>query len=211
MLSVKEIGLASRLLSATPSPAKVPVLTWRREYAEGQWSHLDQIGELGHYSVIAGYFGRLKPGGTVLDVACGEGILQRHLKPHRYSRYLGIDYVPEAIAAAAGSRDATTDFAIADAADYVAEQKFDVIIFNECLYYFDDPIGMLQRYADFLEAGGIFVISNYSSLANLNMIRSIRRALDIGDEISIINRDGISWTVQLAEPKRAAGAHRRAA
>jgi 2-polyprenyl-3-methyl-5-hydroxy-6-metoxy-1,4-benzoquinol methylase len=211
LICAREMGFASRLLSALPSSSKVPVATWRDEYADGDWSRLHQIGELGHYSVIAGYFGRFKPGGSVLDVACGEGILQRHLKPHRYSRYLGIDYVPEAISAASGSKDETTDFAVADAADYTTEQKFDAIIFNECLYYFDDPMRVVQRYVDFLEVGGMLIISNYSSLSNLNMIRSIRQTLNIDDEVSIINRDGISWTVQLARPKRRASAHRQAA
>ena len=211
LICAREMGVASRLLSVLPSSSKVPVATWREEYVDGDWSRLHQIGELGHYSVIAGYFGRFKPGGSILDVACGEGILQRHLKPHRYSRYLGIDYIPEAISAASGSKDATTDFALADAVDFATEQKFDVIIFNECLYYFDDPLGVVQRYSDFLEIGGMFIISNYSSLSNLNMIRSIRQALTVDDEVSIINRDGISWTVQLARPQRAASAHREAA
>jgi 2-polyprenyl-3-methyl-5-hydroxy-6-metoxy-1,4-benzoquinol methylase len=211
LICAREMGVASRLLSVLPSSSKVPVATWREEYVDGDWSRLHQIGELGHYSVIAGYFGRFKPGGSILDVACGEGILQRHLKPHRYSRYLGIDYIPEAISAASGSKDATTDFALADAVDFATEQKFDVIIFNECLYYFDDPLGVVQRYSDFLETGGMFIISNYSSLSNLNMIRSIRQALTVDDEVSIINRDGISWTVQLARPQRATSAHREAA
>ena len=39
----------------------------------------------------------IRDGDRVLDVACGEGILQSHLQTHGYSRYLGIDLTPEAI------------------------------------------------------------------------------------------------------------------
>jgi 2-polyprenyl-3-methyl-5-hydroxy-6-metoxy-1,4-benzoquinol methylase len=211
LICAREVSFASMPLSAIASPPKVSAVSWRKEYADGEWDRLHQLAELGHYSVIAGYFGRLKPGGSVLDVACGEGVLQRHLKPHGCSRYLGIDYVPEAISAAVENKDPTADFALADAAGFVAEEKFDVIIFNECLYYFDDPIGLVQRYAGFLEPGGMFIISNYSSLANLNMIRAMRQTLRIDDEVSIINRDGISWTVQLGRPKRSESAQQRAA
>jgi SAM-dependent methyltransferase len=201
LIYVKEVGFASEVLAAIASPPKVPVATWRDEYADGEWSRLHQIGELGHYSVIAGYFGRFKPGGSVLDVACGEGVLHHHLKPYRYARYLGIDFVPEAIAVAAETTDQNADFDVADAARYATEQKFDAIIFNECLYYFDDPMAVLHRYADFLEDGGVFIISNYSCLYNLRMIRSIRQHFDVDHEVSVINRDGISWTVQLARPR----------
>ena len=204
LIFAREIGFASSALSALAPPPKIPVATWRGEYADGQWSRLWKINELGHYSVIAGYFGRLKPGGSVLDVACGEGVLQQHLKPHRYHRYLGIDFTPEAISCASKSKDEVTDFAVADATNFSTDQRFDAIIFNECLYYFANPIKIVGRYSKFLDEDGVFIISNFSSLTNLNTIRSIRQNLDVDDEVSIVNSDGISWTVQLARPKRGA-------
>lgn len=204
LIFAREIGFASSALSAIAPPPKVPVATWRGEYADGQWSRLWKIDELGHYSVIAGYFGRLKPGGSVLDVACGEGVLQRHLKPHRYHHYLGIDFTPEAIARASKSKDELTDFAVADALNFSTDEKFDVIIFNECLYYFADPLNLVKSYAGFLEEDGVFIISNFSSLTNLSTVRSIRQNFYVDDEVSIVNSDGISWTVQLARPKRVA-------
>ena len=211
LIFAREIGFASSALSAIAPPLKIPVATWRGEYADGQWGRLWKIDELGHYSVIAGYFGRLKPGGSVLDVACGEGVLQRHLKPHRYHRYLGIDFTPEAIACASKSKDELTDFAVADAINFSTDQRFDAIIFNECLYYFANPVNIVNRYSTFLKEDGVFIISNFSSLTSLNTIRLIRQNFDVDDEVSIVNSDGISWTVQLARPKRVATGHREAA
>ena len=201
LIGAREVRFASKPLSAIASPPNVSVGSWREEYADGTWSRLHRLGELGHYSAIAGYYGRVKPGGSILDVGCGDGVLQRQLKPHGYSRYLGIDFTPEAVASAADGQDTTTtEFAVADATQYIPERKFDVIIFNECLYYFTDPMDVLERYSDFLHDDGVFIISNYSSLFNLGMIRSIRQTMIVEDEVSIINRDGISWTVQLARP-----------
>ena len=107
-------------------------------------------------------------------MACGEGVLQQHLKPHRYHRYLGIDFTPEAISCASKSKDEVTDFAVADATNFSTDQRFDAIIFNECLYYFANPIKIVGRYSKFLDEDGVFIISNFSSLTNLNTIRPIR-------------------------------------
>jgi 2-polyprenyl-3-methyl-5-hydroxy-6-metoxy-1,4-benzoquinol methylase len=202
LIGARDAQFASRPLSAIASPPKVSPVSWREEYADGKWDRLQHIGELGHYSAIAGYFGRVKPGGSILDVGCGEGVLQRQLKPHGYSRYLGIDLTPEAVATAADGEDAITAFAVADATQYVPEEAFDVIIFSECLYYFKDPMHVLERYSEFLDEEGVFIISNYNCLFNLGMLRSIRQVMSVEDEVSIINRDGISWTVQLARPER---------
>jgi 2-polyprenyl-3-methyl-5-hydroxy-6-metoxy-1,4-benzoquinol methylase len=211
LIVAREIGFVSRFLSSMAPLPKTSEASWRDEYASGEWDRLWDIGELGHYTVVAGYFGRMKPGGSVLDVACGEGILRKHLQTHGYSRYLGIDVTPEAIATASKSKDERTDFVVADATRFATDQRFDVIIFNECLYYFADPMAIVNRYCEFLEEDGIVIVSNFNSLVNLGTIDSIRKTFDIDDEVSLINRGGISWTVQLARPKRNETGDRHAA
>ena len=37
----------------------------------------------------------------------------------------------------------------ADAAEYESDERFDVIVFNECLYYFDDPLALVRKYERF--------------------------------------------------------------
>jgi 2-polyprenyl-3-methyl-5-hydroxy-6-metoxy-1,4-benzoquinol methylase len=53
---------------------------WNREYTEGGWDWLRNIDELAHHCVLAGYVSYLKPGGSVLDVGCGEGVFQEQLR-----------------------------------------------------------------------------------------------------------------------------------
>jgi hypothetical protein len=48
---------------------------WEKQYLFGKWKFMNQIDELALYSVIVGYIEYLKPGGAILDVGCGEGIL----------------------------------------------------------------------------------------------------------------------------------------
>jgi len=70
---------------------------WEAEYVRGQWNYIKQLDELARYSVIVGYCCYFRPGGTILDIGCGEGILQERLSPCQYSRYVGIDICAEAI------------------------------------------------------------------------------------------------------------------
>src|SRR6266566_1558759 len=48
---------------------------WNAQYESGRWTYLGRLSELSRYSVLVGYMVHFKPGGAVLDVGCGEGIL----------------------------------------------------------------------------------------------------------------------------------------
>jgi 2-polyprenyl-3-methyl-5-hydroxy-6-metoxy-1,4-benzoquinol methylase len=188
-------GVIGRLGSSLKQDAAV----WERQYAGGHWAYFWSVEELARYSVITGYVASLKPQGAVLDVGCGEGALYRlMLKPH-CSRYFGIDLAREAILRAAQHEDATTTFRTADAATFTTDETFDVIIFNETLYYFDDPASLLTRYVSMLKPDGIFVLSAVSFPHSLRVWRAVDRVLTIRDEVVVYHhRQGLSWVVQAA-------------
>jgi 2-polyprenyl-3-methyl-5-hydroxy-6-metoxy-1,4-benzoquinol methylase len=50
-------------------------------------------------------------------------------------------------------------------------ERFDSIVFNEMLYYADDPIGLLKRYAFLLREGGVILCSIYQK-PGTNSLRS---------------------------------------
>src|SRR2546423_12002448 len=110
-----------------------------------------RLDELARYAVIAGYLRHLKPGGSVLDVGCGEGLLADHLRPFGYARYLGVDLSETAVRQAAGRVDERTAFTAADAESYVPAGRWDAIVLNESVYYFRDPLGTVRRYERLLE------------------------------------------------------------
>ena len=45
--------------------------------------------------------------------------------------------------------------------DIIKRRSFDVIVFNEVLEYFTDPVQLVQRYEKWLVPGGEFVVSQY--------------------------------------------------
>jgi 2-polyprenyl-3-methyl-5-hydroxy-6-metoxy-1,4-benzoquinol methylase len=98
-----------------------------------------------------GYCQYLSPD-TILDVGCGEGLLADKLTVLPYRQFVGVDISSTAITNAQRLLgDARTAFVAADAHDFVPETPFDIIIFNQCLYYMPDPVGMIRRYAAFLK------------------------------------------------------------
>ena len=94
----------------------------------------------------------LKPGGAVLDVGCGQGVLARRLANSSYSRYVGIDLSGSAISVAQQQPPERSSFFAADCEDYSPTEQFDVIVFNEVLCCLHDPLRTVERYARSLEA-----------------------------------------------------------
>lgn len=175
---------------------------WDRQYAAGKWGYIAGLAELGRYSVLAGYLHWLTPGGVFLDVGCGEGLLARRLGAGSYAAYLGIDLSAVAIVRARAHGGPATEFVQADAEVYVPDRRFDAVVFNECLYYFQDPMGTLERYLAALTPGGIAAMSNY--LGAMRATRLIQRLKDRYaplDECTVTH-DTHAWHCMVIDPAR---------
>lgn len=173
----------------------------QQEYTNGRWSYLHHIGQMARYSMLIGYYQHLKPGGSVLDLGCGDGILLSRLKPFDHSRYVGIDISPEAIARVTVQQDAHDQFIVADVEEYEPDQRFDIIVFNECLYYFPEPLDVIRRYEHYLEEDGLFLVSLYVTEMNRHVWRMLERAYDVQDGIQITHQSGNAWKVRVLRPR----------
>jgi SAM-dependent methyltransferase len=193
--------LLARIGAARPAPARCAA-DWDREYESGRWDVFDGLPELSRHSVLAGYAGYLKPGGSILDVGCGTGALHRQLQPHRYSRYLGIDISGAAIARLQTRADVTTRFIVADASTYRPVDRFDVIVFSEVLDYLPD--GAIEHYRGALASGGIFLVSTCTAYERAAaLIAGLGRRYPVVDE-TCVTRSGadFSWVVTVLAPER---------
>jgi len=181
---------------------------WDVEYTCGEWDYLRSVGELARYSVIAGYCRHHKRQGSICDVGCGEGILERALRP-TYRRYLGIDVSEAAIRRARDSeRPASASFECADALVFDTAEHFDVIVFNESLYYFPQPNAVLHRYEKYLNSEGVFVVSNVIRRRSRAARLGIRIAWVALDHTYLRNAAGARWEVaMLGRPDRSGCTH----
>lgn len=181
-------------------PNEISAEAWDRDYANGVWDHIRQIDELGHYSLIAGYVHCAKKGKKLLDVGCGEGIRLERLCESKYSGYTGIDISEVAIARATEQRNGKTTFVVASIEGFETNERYDVIIFNECLYYLHNPLAMLEKYERFLEENGAFIISMYVSDNSVKLRNMIERRYAISDTAKVTNKVGGEWIVQFIIP-----------
>ena len=153
--------------------------------------------ELARYSVIAGYLHHLHPGGSVLDVGAGEGILLDHLRS--VSRYLGIDLSEEAVRQGAHRTGERAALLAADAEKYRPTERWDAIVFNECVYYFEDPIGTVLGYRGGLAEGGTLIVSTFRSRRADIIAKRLIERLPLVEEVAVTNRKG-TWVVRLFRP-----------
>jgi hypothetical protein len=70
-------------------------------------------------------------------------------------------------------------------------------VFNECLYYFDDPVGVLRRYERLLERAGILIVSMHATHRNRRIWKAVEGHRRAEDEIQVTNRSGTSWTIKV--------------
>ena len=135
---------------------------WETEYRAGRWAYLKGLQEAARYGVVTAWLRHTMRPGALLDVGCGEAILAGHLARDRVTRYVGVDVSQAALELA--TLDAAwarlvcgrlEDFAPAPG------ERFAAIVFNEVLFFTDQPGAMLARYRGWLAPDGIAIVSMY--------------------------------------------------
>jgi 2-polyprenyl-6-hydroxyphenyl methylase/3-demethylubiquinone-9 3-methyltransferase len=173
---------------------------WEARYTEGAWDRLRGINELARYSIIAGYIQFLFGRPRILDVGCGEGLLSERLCPNAYATYLGIDLSAVAIEKANQKKvahESLRDFLVADVESFTTDGMFDVIVFNECLYYLRAPAETLRRYETFLAPNGAIIVSMDESVETKKIWSQIDDCFRAQDSVTVSCHNGASWIIKV--------------
>jgi 2-polyprenyl-3-methyl-5-hydroxy-6-metoxy-1,4-benzoquinol methylase len=181
--------------------------TWEAQYAAGRWDFLAELSELARFSVLAGYICHLKPGGTVLDTGCGQGVLLRRLPTPCYSRYVGIDLSASAISVAQKQANERSTFLAADCEEYSPTEHFDVIVFNEVLCCLRDPLRTVERYARSLNPGGLLLVSLCTAArGSSTVLRQLKQTYATVDEVRVVHSGRkVSWVCTALRTKARSG------
>ena len=187
---------------AGPGPGARPAAYWDGLH-RGAYDHLLKSDQRHHHRLLAALVAEHVAHPRILDIGCGEGAFYDSLRPFAPAAYLGVDLSPLAISkAGARIKDAGVRFTVGDGARFEAgEERFDAIVFPECIEYLGDPIALLDHYASFLAPGGVFGVTQWLGLKPLRIWRQVKAATDIVDEAVVSAPWGGAWQVWTCRPK----------
>lgn len=198
---LRENLIARAIASLVGSPPVPSREMWESQYKNGDWARLNDLCEQAHNAVVLSYITHLRPESAILEVGCGEGSLLRRLKQVGYRNYTGIDISDLAIGGCRQFSDEKTVFLPCDAESYVPDAVFDIVVLNECIYYFAQPVITLQRYAEYLTPGGLFVISLFDKVRTRPIRRRLKATFSLVDETLVSNSKG-TWHCLVLSPKQ---------
>jgi 2-polyprenyl-3-methyl-5-hydroxy-6-metoxy-1,4-benzoquinol methylase len=178
-----------------------PRSKWEEQYRSGYWSYLDSAAEIAHYMVIVGYVQQFSPNPAVLDVGCGHGRLFRLLDPYPYRSYLGIDHSGECIQQAQALSKVNARFERADFEEFVPADRYDVIIFNESIYYAAHPTKLLRRYARALTSDGVMIVSMCQNRWQTSIWDKLQTAASIVHSTAVTSEKNLTWRVRVLRPR----------
>ena len=170
------------------------------EYSSGAWAHFHQLPELPRQSVIVGYVTALQPNPAILDLGCGSGRLAQLFSPHPFRRYLGVDLSPEGVRMARALGLARCEFNEGNFETWRPVEKFDVIMFSECIGYARDPGALVASFLPWLEPGGIVVISHFRYGHWEAHWRRVCQHLAPFAAVTVANEHGQTWDIKLLRP-----------
>jgi SAM-dependent methyltransferase len=181
---------------------------WESEYRAGRWAYLKGLQEAARYGVVAAHLRHTMPPGALLDVGCGEAILAGYLARDRVTRYVGVDISQAALDLAQLPRD-WGRLVCRPLEDYAPDsgERFTAIIFNEVLFFTDQPGTMLERYRAWLAPDGVLIVSMYQTprpeSGARRSVEAVWAALDgpgwtALDEVSLTNvTKQLTWRLRL--------------
>jgi 2-polyprenyl-6-hydroxyphenyl methylase/3-demethylubiquinone-9 3-methyltransferase len=180
--------------------------TWDAQYLTGHWDHFTTLDEMPRYAVIASYIRHRPVAPSVLDVGCGYGQLTKQVDASSVERYLGIDVSSAAIDRANLQSQENVSFEVGNFEEWHTDAKFDLIVFNDTLYYARHPIAVLDRYAAMLSDGGMLIVAMYRHRNTMVIWRNIAKRFGCIDRVEVRNGKGELTDVRVLQPS-----HSRAA
>ena len=171
-------------------------ISWNYKYAIGKWDYMGKESE--RYLTIANFIKDTNLKNIkILDLGCGYGTLYEFLDEDDILEYIGVDLSDTAIIIAKKKKYKKAKFIVADIQNIEIEKKFDIIIFNEVLYYLDNPLLNVIKFQKNFITKGNYIFSFYGERDDLKIeLEKYYKLL----ESKIIKKDSKSnWGINLFE------------
>ena len=175
---------------------------WNYQYGIGQWDSLKDSRERERQELVKAYFIKYAEGGSLLEIGAGDGILPELVfqKKH-YSTYVGTD-VADIVMDKANVRigDDRHKFMFGDMNNWTITEKFDVVLFNECINYAENLDKTFKDAFKNLKDGGVFIVSMHEHKRSPEIWAAFERNFTILEQ-KLVQNDYSKWMVKVAKPK----------
>ncbi len=183
-----------------PRNIKVTKGVWEQEYNKNKWDFLFSEDEKAHYDAIIAQVKSNNAAPEILDTGCGQGALYGYFTTSLGPgfNYQGIDISENAIKKAS-EKFPGINFKVVDYDFEKVTGRFNIIVFNEVLYYFVKPAKTLHKaITENLSASGVVIISMYKDSQDKNEFiwKNIDRQYKILAQQVVKNDKGTSWTIK---------------
>jgi len=155
---------------------------WDSEFLQGRWNCLDDTAGDCVYLFVEKYARQ----GRILDLGCGSGSTGNELDATTYHSYIGVDVSEVALEKARrrteeNRRQDKNQYFQSDILSYLPTHKFNVILYRDSIYYIPRGriTGMLKRYAEYLEEGGVFLARIVSGGTSKAVVETIESRFDV--------------------------------
>ena len=155
--------------------AEKSVAGWNNE--SGDWQGLRNEGQASRYREIVKLIARHAPNGKVLDVGCGEGVILNYLDLLTIAQYTGIE--PSSTAISNVHLERPQDSLVCCTIEQYRPEwnAWNVILFNEVLYYLEDPRAMIDKFTPALAPRGVMIISIFQKDQHLSLTALVKSVL----------------------------------
>lgn len=176
---------------------------WDSQFRQGKWDFLlNNLNNQGHAAII-GLFCRhqsKKEKIKVLEVGCGNGLILGMVKAMCGDKgeYYGLDISQEAIDSLNRENQGFKLFCADAHEPPLFQNKFEVIIFSEVLYYID--FNSILKYKKLLNPGGVLIISLYDTVRTKIIWYKIKKYLLFTCEYKVYNKNKkVTWNIRMAK------------
>jgi SAM-dependent methyltransferase len=131
----------------------------------------------------------------VLDIGSGHGQLSIHALRIGVADYLGVDVSAEAVKIAQTNALAPARFIVGDFNSWKPDSSFDVIIFNESIYYAPDPLAVFRALRPLAKHAIIISMCEYANHSRI--WQQIESELSSVARTRVENEHGQAWNIRL--------------
>ena len=114
--------------------------------------------------------------------------------------WLGVDLSDVVIEKAQQFSGPQVDYQVANMLEFQTAERFDAILFTECINYVEQRDQVLRRYFPFLAPQGIFILSVYEQVRSPKIWMEVDSVLDTVDTVVTENERG-KWICKVMRPR----------